>query len=105
MDYDAILRKMNLYYFEGKLHQEDQPRLQPQIRQPQNQPQQPQYQPQQPQYQPQPLRLTKEQYFQLKKKQLEAKKQIQLNQQEKRKLLLPNTIIAKTQLKQMNIKN
>jgi hypothetical protein len=103
MDYDAILRKMNLYYFEGKLHQEDRLQPQPQIRQPQ--PQQPQYQqPQNQQYQPQP-RMTKEQFFQLKKKQLEAKKQIQINQQEKRKLLLPNTITAKTQLKQMNIKN
>jgi len=104
MDYDAILRKMNLYYFEGKLHQEG-PQFQPQTRQPQYQPQtrQPQQQPQQPQ-QPQP-RMTKEQFFQLKKKQLEAKKQIQINQQEKRKLLLPNTITAKSQLKQMNIKN
>ena len=104
MDYDAILRKMNLYYFEGKLHQEDRPPSQP--TQPPTQRQLPAQRQPPAQHQPQPQpRLTKEQFFQLKKKQLEAKKQIQLNQQEKRKLLLPNTIIAKTQLKQMNIKN
>jgi len=93
MDYDAILRKMNLYYFEGKLQRPSQPTIQSQI--------QPQYQQVQPQV-PQ-VRLTKEQFFQLKKKQLEERKRKHNEQQEKRKLLLPNTITAKTQLKQMNI--
>uniref|UniRef100_A0A6C0HRL7 Uncharacterized protein n=1 Tax=viral metagenome TaxID=1070528 RepID=A0A6C0HRL7_9ZZZZ len=92
MDYDAILKKMNLYYFEGKLQQEVQV------------PQRPEPQRPEPRPQVQVLQMTKEQFIQLKKQQLNEKKRIQIEQLKKRKLLLSN-ITTQTRLKQMNIQN
>jgi uncharacterized membrane-anchored protein len=82
MDYDAILKKMNLYYFEGKLQN-----------QPQNQQNQPQNQHQ----------LTREEFIQLRKRQMNEKKRIQHEQFQKRKLLLSTNITTTSRLKQMNI--
>lgn len=64
MDYDAILKKMNLYYFEGKLQTEMTEPVQP---------------------------LTKEEYIQLRKRQWNEKKRIQYEQSQKRKLYNINT--------------
>jgi len=83
MDYDAILKKMNLLYFEGKL-QTSQP----------TQPVQP-VQPTQP-------KITREQYIQLQKKRMIEKRRIQQEQFQKRKLLMTNITTASS-LKQMNI--
>jgi len=87
MDYDAILKKMNLLYFEGKLQiQENQ----------ENQVQQNQVQPQYP-------KITREQYIQLQKQRLIEKRRIQQEQFQKRKLLLSTNITTTSSLKQMNI--
>ena len=79
MDYDAILKKMNLYYFEGKLQN-----------QPQNQ-------------QNQQHQLTREEFIQLRKRQMNEKKRIQYEQFQKRKLLLSTNITTTSRLNQMNI--
>lgn len=85
MDYDAILKKMNLLYFEGKLQTHTQ-----------NQPQH------QPQHQLQKPKMTREQYIQLQKQRLIEKRRIQQEQFQKRKLLMTN-ITTSSSLKQMNI--
>jgi len=93
MDYDAILKKMNLYYFEGKLQN-----------QPQNQQNQPQTQQNQPQNQQnQQHQLTREEFIQLRKRQMNEKKRIQYEQFQKRKLLLSTNITTTSRLNQMNI--
>lgn len=91
MDYDAILKKMNLYYFEGKL--QNQPQYQPQ-----NQSQNLQNQQNRPQHQ-----LTREEFIQLRKRQMNEKKRIQHEQFQKRKLLLSTNITTTSRLNQMNI--
>jgi len=73
MDYDAILKKMNLYYFEGKLQNSVPP--------------------------PEP-KLTREEYIQMRNNQLYEKRRIQYEQFQKRKLL---TNIGTTGKVQMNI--
>jgi hypothetical protein len=85
MDYDAILKKMNLLYFEGKLQtSQTQPTQPPQPAQP-----------------PQP-KMTREQYIQLQKQRLIEKRRVQQEQFQKRKLLMTN-ITTSSSLKQMNI--
>lgn len=84
MDYDAILKKMNLLYFEGKLQKSD-------LQHPQN-----------PQI-PEPRSMTKEEYIQLQKQRLNEKKRIRQEQFQKRKLLLSSNITTTSSLKQMNI--
>jgi hypothetical protein len=92
MDYDAILKKMNLLYFEGKLQNSTQS-LTHQIHP--NQPNQPN-QPTQP-------KMTREQYIQSQKQRLNEKRRIQQEQFQKRKLLLSTNITTTSSLKQMNI--
>ena len=87
MDYDAILKKMNLLYFEGKL---------------QNSPDQP-TRPQPGQPQPTRPKMTREQYIQLQKQIWNEKRRIQREQFQKRKLLLSTNITTTSSLKQMNI--
>ena len=82
MDYDAILKKMNLLYFEGKLQTS------------QTQPTQP--------IQPTRPKMTREQYIQLQKQRLIEKRRVQQEQFQKRKLLMTN-ITTSSSLKQMNI--
>ena len=68
MDYDAILKKMSLSYFNGQLYsvQEQTPK------------------------QPEPPKLTKEQYIQFLQQKMNEKKRIRQEQFNKRKLLLTN---------------
>ena len=91
MDYDAILKKMNLLYFEGKLQNSPGQPVQP------GRPVQP--------VQPQPTRpkMTREQYIQLQKQIWNEKRRIQREQFQKRKLLLSTNITTTSSLKQMNI--
>jgi len=84
MDYDAILKKMNLLYFEGKLQTSQTQPIQP-------------IQP----IQPQP-KMTREQYIQLQKQRLIEKRRVAQEQFQKRKLLMTN-ITTSSSLKQMNI--
>ena len=91
MDYDAILKKMNLLYFEGKL----------QTQTPQT-PQTPQTLQNLTENPIQP-KMTKEEYIQLKKQRWNEKRRIQQEQFQKRKLLLTTNITTTSSLKQMNI--
>jgi hypothetical protein len=85
MDYDAILKKMNLLYFEGKLqtHTQNQPQHHPQL-------------------QNHPPKMSRAQYIQLQKQRLTEKRRVEQEQFQKRKLLMTN-ITTSSSLKQMNI--
>lgn len=80
MDYDAILKKMNLLYFEGKLQNQQVQQVQ--------------------QVQP---KITREEFIQLQRQRWNEKRRIQQEQFQKRKLLLSTNITTTSSLKQMNI--